>query len=383
MFYMKTSKSVLALALASTVLMSCGNAVQEKEPDSCEVSVNWDGVEKDAPFADEFTDFEIFPLGSTQDCLLGNPIKLVVTDSAFYILDYAQNQRILAFSTDGSYLGKIGESGHSSSEYVSIQNFNANEKGDSVAVIDQDCIKLYDRTGHFLSSKKAVTAYGGDDILLVPGGFYTAMFHRFQDNHMAVFYDLHSGENKAFIDVDTDVIGHNHHAANLHALQRDGSKICLLDVFSSTFFLLNNGQSGAISRYTLTSPGMMTEDKARELVNNGNPTDVPDEAVNSYIFAEGAIWGTMLRSHRQYDFHLSLDDGELTLYCHTPMSYDFAAYHGGYFYKLIPAEHLLDIMNVAKPYMQDIHDMLKDAFTPLTDSIKEDDNFYILRMRLR
>ena len=40
-------------------------------------------------------------------------------------------------------------------------------------------------------------------------------------------------------------------------------------------------------------------------------------------------------------------------------------------------------MNVAKPYMQDIHDMLKDAFTPLTDSIKEDDNFYILRMRLR
>ena len=65
------------------------------------------------------------------------------------------------------------------------------------------------------------------------------------------------------------------------------------------------------------------------------------------------------------------------------MSYDFAAYHGGYFYKLIPAEHLLDIMNVAKPYMQDIHDMLKDAFTPLTDSIKEDDNFYILRMRLR
>lgn len=128
---------------------------------------------------------------------------------------------------------------------------------------------------------------------------------------------------------------------------------------------------------------MMTEDKARELVNNGNPTDVPDEAVNSYIFAEGAIWGTMLRSHRQYDFHLSLDDGELTLYSHTPMNYDFAAYHGGYFYKLIPAEHLLDIMNVAKPYMQDIHDMLKDAFTPLTDSIKEDDNFYILRMRLR
>ncbi len=53
------------------------------------------------------------------------------------------------------------------------------------------------------------------------------MFHRFQDNHMAVFYDLHSGENKAFIDVDTDVIGHNHHAANMHALQRGGSKICL------------------------------------------------------------------------------------------------------------------------------------------------------------
>lgn len=40
-------------------------------------------------------------------------------------------------------------------------------------------------------------------------------------------------------------------------------------------------------------------------------------------------------------------------------------------------------MNVAKPYLQEIHDMLKDALTPLKDSIKEDDNFYILRMRLK
>ena len=55
------------------------------------------------------------------------------------------------------------------------------------------------------------------------------MFHRFQDNHMAVFYDLHSGENRAFIDVDAEVIGHNHHAENMHALQSDGSKICLGD----------------------------------------------------------------------------------------------------------------------------------------------------------
>jgi len=84
---------------------------------------------------------------------IGDVSKIIVNKKRIYILDRNKSSCIFVFSQDGKFLGKIGQKGHGSQEYIEPTVFDIS--GENVLVLDQFKSKLisYSPDGRYISSK--------------------------------------------------------------------------------------------------------------------------------------------------------------------------------------------------------------------------------------
>ena len=73
---------------------------------------------------------ELIPLQTDGEHLLGSPVLLNVFDGGFVLSDIINNN-IYRYSTDGSFLNRIGYEGRGPGEYTNVK---------SVQIIDQDVL---------------------------------------------------------------------------------------------------------------------------------------------------------------------------------------------------------------------------------------------------
>lgn len=387
---MKTKRniaSILFVAFATLGFMaSCtGN---EKKIVSGNYTLTLDGLEyKEEKLTDEFCDFTLIPLETREECIMSQIPKIIATEKGFYIFNRKPVPFVFLMNNDGTFNRTIGALGHANNEYQFIMNISADEKGDTIVILDMHELKFYDSDNNFLFSKSLDGTNGIEDMAITPNGYFMGMFHRQQDDgYMILGYDKNFEKKSMCIEKGHTIIKGPLGNVNLNYIQKDHSAICCLDIPSSTFYVFDANNTSEIGSYTLSSDLMWTE----EMVNNNEITD-KNENIRSYIFARDCIRGHIHNWKGNYDFRIDLNSNEITLIHHDLLDYNFDCYNNGYFYKLMTPRELLRIIEYDgvsgddgyKEYMMNMREMLKDTLEPIKDSIKENDNPYLLRMRLK
>lgn len=107
-------------------------------------------------YSDFFSDVRYVALQKTDDAIVGNIDKLMVTNNEdLLIFDY-KNKSVLLFDSIGTYKNRIGVRGHSTNEYIEPLDVVYDDKQNQVIIYDnaKRCLMYYDMYGNYLNSIK-------------------------------------------------------------------------------------------------------------------------------------------------------------------------------------------------------------------------------------
>lgn len=331
---------------------------------------------------DEIDSMTLIELDNQIPALIQSPQKMVVTTSNILVFD-DYNTQILAFEHNGTFCNTIGTKGHGHGEYTKIYNFNTNESGDTIAVLLHKGVNLYDKSGRFLSKfefKKNDEFW--DDIIMLDGNILLASYHRNTDNLMSLC--TNAGEEIAtLVSQENNLlpmipVSHNQ-------LQQDSERICFYDYASSSFYITKKN-SGEIKRVKLKSDNILTEELMREEKNLNTEYD----HVVSFVYNDGIIRGRLAFRNANgntllLNFRIDIDKGIICLKRTYGIGYNFIAVHDGFAYSLVSPSFLLDLKNPKnkRPTTQRLLEQYSKVLNQLPDSVKETDNYYLLKMKLK
>ena len=112
-------------------------------------------------FAEEV---KMIPLEFTDDCILGEIEKIVMSDSCIFIMEGDNQKGIYVFDHTGKYLYRIGSRGQGPEEFVDLSDFSLNE--------EERLIYLYD----LARTKVLVFSFEGDFIKDIQMNYYADNF---------------------------------------------------------------------------------------------------------------------------------------------------------------------------------------------------------------
>lgn len=149
-------------------------------------------------------DCKVIFLDSARNALISTPVKILSDNNLYYIQDKDQNC-IKVFDKDGHFVSQVNRVGRSSQEYLEITNFNINDG--TVYILSSPNNKLYeyDIHGKYLNSYEL--DYGFYDIVAVNNDLvllYSNYFNEKKKNY--VLFDLKQKKPIAECD-DYSVIG--------------------------------------------------------------------------------------------------------------------------------------------------------------------------------
>lgn len=381
-------KIYLIICLLCGELSSCDNHPKNQLSEDIEIQLE---DEENRRFSDDYYDFEIIPLETKKECMIGDATKVRVTDVGIYVYDYG-NKTIYLFNHDGSFKCKIGSIGHATSEYVNIYDLSTSINGDTIVLMtNQANLKLYDSNGKYIDSQELPTEIlgdydmGWDNVLLTHNGILVSDFHR-SHQHILWLLDAKSRVLSKFIDIEDDPnIIKASPLVTFVPLQYDNNLVCYYDQLDSHFYILNLNDYNDIKSYALKSDNILTEEKARKIDLISDDYD----CVDSYVFADSMIVGGMRYKGYSSEFRFDLRDNSMKLFSYEDFTAHFVDYHKGYYYKVLHPDFLADIMKVdindqSTPYYKiDQYNMLHKVLEPYKDKISEKDNIYLLKVKMK
>lgn len=341
------------IAVDQTVIFDLDNMSESEKLDSC-------------------YDFQILPLDTCRDALISSVFKMEVKKNGIYIFDHSSLPTIYSFDSEGKFRNIIGKIGHKKEEYYDIDCFTSSQNGDSIYLVQYNLIKIYDSSGKFI--KQGKTPFEGliDDILCTDNGLITGSYHR-QYDHLLMGYDENLKLKKQYLKNSTEELRGATWFVNI--LQQDKDYICLLDIFSSSFYVINKHNS--VSKcYKLLSSNMMTEDIAR---NDYNLED--KDLIRNYVLSNGIIRGDITYKNKRYSFKIDLNVDKLD-FSQKSSSYSFDCYYDGKYYKVLSPEDIKRIMESEPAESTDYYLKLREVIEKINHEISEYDNYYILKMSI-
>lgn len=316
---------------------------------------------------DIYTDYELIPLETNKECMLGDITKIEVHNGIYYILDRPNQQCVLAFNNEGKYINRIGKIGNSPEEYPQISDFTIDKINERIIILSPPSIVyLYDLSGKFIMSKdlkissfENISAYGSNIIC------YTK--HLTDTEGEGAFLIFKFDEKLNLINKYIPVHQKQLYSSNImqNPVQELGNKAYVFDVFTHNIYSLGDD----IKAYPVQFKNPMP-------INN---------------FADMTLF---LQNMRNYDYILdaTIVDSILAInYIHNGNLYyaatDFqnGIQHNGEYIGL-----KLPFMNVVGDTIISYIDVIqydeywKDITNyDINDSICFDDNFLIMRCRLK
>lgn len=334
-------------------------------------------LEDDVSMSEEFSDFEIIPLDNRKESLLSNIRKMIVTDQNMYFWDEGPSSQVLSFNLHGNFSRRIGREGHAKGEYLSIQDFSATSKGDTVIMVNIPDICLYNKDGKYLSSLPIKNEKGIENILITDNDIYFGYFHRQEKSVMTVF-NKDTNKITEIIDTPCDPIRKTLGVDNANLLQHDGDNVICLDAINSCFYVSKKKNPSDVTKYFFELNSMLTEDMARKGVDDNGLF-----RITSYQVQNGIVRGLISNDTEYYDFKFHLSSNAVELMHHKEFDYSFASSHSGFFYYLVPADVLMRYMDKSSSYHHPICELLGDAFSELEGKILHTDNYYVIKMRAK
>lgn len=162
---------------------------------------------------------------------------------------------------------------------------------------------------------------------------------------------------------------------NGNLIQKDDTLVYCLDVFSSSIYVTDvNTQS--VSRYSIKFDGALTEKTAKNLY-------YPNEYSQIACFQayRDVVRGMIDTSKGSYDFRFSLSSQTFDILNHCDLNYSFDCRYKDCYYKLLSPIDLLNFLNEEKRYMDPIRKLLAEPLSAIKETITEEDNLYVLKMR--
>lgn len=159
-------KEILYILLV-LISVACNSTKEEKKKikNGDIVSISITDMEtsygKLSDFAEEI---KMIPLEFTDDCILGEIEKIVMSDDCIFIMERDNRKGIYVFDHMGKYLYKIGNRGQGPEEFVDLSDFSLNE--------EERLIYLYD----LARTKVLVFSYGEDFIKDIQMNYYADKF---------------------------------------------------------------------------------------------------------------------------------------------------------------------------------------------------------------
>jgi hypothetical protein len=100
--------------------------------------------------------FELVPLETSDDVLIGEVNKLIVTDDRIIVANtYSNSEPARLFDRNGKFISNIGNIGRSPEEYINLSHITILPDGKTIAIYDGQGNKVlfFDTDGHFIGSK--------------------------------------------------------------------------------------------------------------------------------------------------------------------------------------------------------------------------------------
>lgn len=118
------------------------------------LELNFDNADEKVFDLSEFQ-FEIFPIETNMDCIIGQFSQIRLFDNKWYISDYTTH-KVLVFKKNGQYLFSIDARGNGPKEYLSNNSFTINPFNKNIEIVDGygNTIVKFDARGKFVSKDK-------------------------------------------------------------------------------------------------------------------------------------------------------------------------------------------------------------------------------------
>ncbi len=129
-------------------------------------------------FSDLFESFEIIPLETTNESLIGKINSISLIKDKIIILDRFVSKSVLLFNSNGEFIRKIGKLGKGPGEYISPSSISADDINGKIAVYDGmlNKISLYDINGEFEKSIKLKSKIAAKSIELYKDKIYISNY---------------------------------------------------------------------------------------------------------------------------------------------------------------------------------------------------------------
>ena len=158
--------------------------ILNKNPDisgsSRSVEINIDNLNTDGTvyFSDLFESFEIIPLETTSESLIGKINSVSLIKNKIIILDRFVSKSVFLFNINGDFIRKIGRLGKGPGEYILPSSISSDETIGKIAVYDGmlNKISLYDINGVFEKSIKLKSKIAAKSIELCEDKIYISNY---------------------------------------------------------------------------------------------------------------------------------------------------------------------------------------------------------------
>lgn len=358
---------LLLFTLLFTLLLSCNREMDSTSDVNDMVQFDIEKL-KDDIVLDSLSKVEVIKFESNPSCLIGTVDKFFVTQKGIYIFD-RERAEILRFDNNGNYLCRIGEKGHSANEYVDITTCTTNSVGDSIFILDNGTIKIFDCDGHFVKKIKYDFFYI-DDFVCTQNALYCGTFHRNQEN-IVLKFDYNNDTYTSCIKNSIKPIKGS--TWYMSTMQQDQSYICMLDIFTSSFYIISKKDHKTQCIRIISSKFLDGEkNRANEeyLTKFGN--------IRSYCLCDGLIRGTLYFEDKTYSFKINISEKKMDM-SSNGVSYNFDGCYNGVFYNVFPPEFAKRIVKRIPVNPTEEFLKIQSEFLKVNDSINNE-NFYLLKM---
>ena len=313
-----------------------------------------------------FSDYEIISLENNNKCMLGSVDKMCITPKGIYILDKSVHDAIYLFDHRGKFIRRIGMQGHAKNEYVKIDNFAVNTNGDTIYVLDFNKVKIYTSKNKFVNSYELDDEYGWDDLACIDGNAYMGSYHHGY-NGIITKYSKDFTRKEQIGNIDPSLIVAS--ASCYNFIQHNEKYICFWDYVKSSIYLIDRENQVPLKKYVIRMNEVSDKNTNKGLIAESNEilnVRLSDDFLFCFISHNG-----MLNS-----YVIDINDDCIYQQAETLLSYNLCGYYDGYIYKWYNANAFINML-------EENNDNLKDAMGTSVDELSEDDNIYLVRMKVK
>jgi hypothetical protein len=256
--------------------------------------------------------------------------------------------------------------GHAKNEYVKIDNFAVNTNGDTIYVLDFNKVKIYTAKNKFVNSYELDDEYGWDDLACIDGNAYMGSYHHGY-NGIITKYSKDFTRKEQIGNIDPSLIVAS--ASCYNFIQHNEKYICFWDYVKSSIYLIDRENQVPLKKYVIRMNEVSDKNTNKGLIAESNEilnVRLSDDFLFCFISHNG-----MLNS-----YVIDINDDCIYQQAETLLSYNLCGYYDGYIYKWYNANAFINML-------EENNDNLKDAMGISVDELSEDDNFYLVRMKVK